>query len=236
MQWRHEIRTRRWTVLPALGAATVVLLTACGSPDLLDPSEEPLASERDRLVGHITDGLAAAADQLDAGEALARRVTTACSAGTDNWKIHDTYRSTCEVSVSSGFPLDSGLDVAFGGVDGLVAFEKRLDAEGWGSADWHLVGNDPGVGVTVDAIREAGRPVTDVSGVRLWSAEGDGTYISIGFVPAATPVERPSERQPGGYYGDIQGEDWQDAWAAQRDEHAFVVVGNGYAVLGEQSW
>jgi hypothetical protein len=104
------------------------------------------------------------------------------------------------------------------------------------SADWHFVGNDPGVGVTVDRIREAGRPVTDVTGVRLWSAEGDGTSISIGFVPAATPVELASEGPPGGYYGDTQGEDWQDAWAAQREKHALVVAGRGDAVLAEQPW
>jgi len=104
------------------------------------------------------------------------------------------------------------------------------------SADWHFVGNDPGVGVTVDRIREAGRPVTDVTGVRLWSAEGDGTSISIGFVPAATPVEPAREGPPGGYYGDTQGEDWQDAWAAQREKHALVVAGRGDAVLAEQPW
>ncbi len=98
------------------------------------------------------------------------------------------------------------------------------------------MGNDPGVGVTVDQIPESGQPVIDVTGVRLWSAEGDGTSISIGFIPAATPVQPSSEGPPAGYYGDTQGDDWQDAWAAQRAEHAFVAVGRGDAVLAEQPW
>jgi hypothetical protein len=86
-------RGRRWV----LGAAVTALLTGCGAPDLLDPTEEPLAADRALLVSRITDGLEAAADQLGAGEALATRVDTACAEGTDNWKIHDSFRSICEL-------------------------------------------------------------------------------------------------------------------------------------------
>ena len=72
-----------------------------------------------------------------------------------------------------------------GGVDGLARFEERLDAVGWGSADWHLVGNDPGVGLTAGEIQESGRPVTDLTGVRPRHLPhlGDDFLISLGEAP-----------------------------------------------------
>ncbi|MGY1633724.1 hypothetical protein ACI784_18635 [Geodermatophilus sp. SYSU D01186] len=78
--------------------------------------------------------------------------------------------------------------------------------------------------------------MTDVVGVRLWSAEGDGTFLDLAFLPAAAPVESAHDGPPGGYHGDTEGQNWQDAWLAHRGQRAFVVVGGGDAVLAEQPW
>ena len=226
---------RRLTVAMLTAGAVVAGVAGCGSPELLDPTGDQLAADRDRLVDHMTRGLMAAGDQLGAGPPLATRVDTWCSAGTDNWKIHDLYRSTCRVSVDTGFALDVGLGEALGGIEGLRAFEERLTAEGWGSGGWELVGNDPGIEVSIADIVEDGRPITDVTGVRLWSCEGDGTFLSIGFIPGSDQVE-PAQRGPGGYYADSQGENWQRAWSTQRREHQLLIRGGGDGVLAEQPW
>ncbi|MCZ2847191.1 hypothetical protein [Modestobacter sp. VKM Ac-2978] len=217
--------------------AVLTLLTGCGDPELLDPTEEPLAADRERLVEHMTGGLTAIADHLGAGDELGTRIDTGCTAGTDNWKIHDTHRSTCGLTITTGFPLEAGPDAAFGGLDGLDSFEEALDEQGWGSIDWFVQGNDWGTGVDVDWMRANRRPVTDVIGVRLWSADGDGTFIEASFRPSDVPVGPASPGTvDGGYYADTAGEDWQDAWSTARDRHPFLIVGYGHAVLAEQPW
>jgi hypothetical protein len=235
---RHRGRTR------AAALAVLALLTGCGDPELLDPTEEPLAGDRERIVARVTEGMTVAADQLGAGGPLGTRVDTRCSAGTDDWKTHDTHRSTCDVSISMGFVLDAAPAEALGGVDGLELFEERMLAVGWGGADWFLAGNPWGTGVTPDHLRTYGRPASDVIGVRLWDHSGDsGAHLDLAFRSATEPVEPPSrplddvEHSPVGlYHGDTEGSGWQDAWATERAAHPFALVGRGDAVLAEQSW
>lgn len=227
--------SRRRLLAALIVCALPVAVTGCSDPDLLDPTEDPLAANHVELVDHMTRGLMAAGDQLGAGPALATRVDTWCSGGTNNWKTRDNYRSTCKVSVDTGFALDIGLGEALGGIEGLRAFEERLHAEGWGSGGWQVVGNDPGIEVSIADIVEDGRPVTDVTGVRLWSSEGDGTFLSIGFVPGSDQVE-PRRGRPSGYYADSQGENWQRVWNTQRQDHTLLIRGGGDGVLAEQPW
>ncbi|WP_456956445.1 hypothetical protein [Geodermatophilus sp. SYSU D00867] len=228
---------RRHVRIGVLTAALLAGGTGCGDPDLLDPTEDPLAADRERVISSMTEGMAAAADQLGAGEVLGTRVDTWCSAGEDTWKDTDDHRSTCQMSLSTGFPLSTGVDVALGGsLEGMLAFEERMDAAGWGSADWFLSINQPGVGVEVDHLREYGLPVTQVTGVRLYSAQGNDDSITLSFQPAATPVDPARPSSPAGYYRDTEGADWQTAWSAESAWHPYVLVGYGDAVLAEQPW
>ncbi|SFP22378.1 hypothetical protein SAMN05660464_2576 [Geodermatophilus dictyosporus] len=196
----HRRRARGLAPAALLAGAVLGLVGGCGDPDLLDPTEDPLAADREQLVDDMTGALASAADQLGAGAALGTRVDTWCSAGEDTWEYTDDHRSTCQLSLTSGHPLSTG------------------------------------VGVGVDHLREYGLPVTQVTGVRLYSAEGNGNSITLSFRPASTPVDPARSGSPAGYYTDTEGSDWQDGWSAQSPWHPFVIVASSDAVLGEQPW
>ena len=232
------MRTRARQTASAL--AVLTLLTACGDHELLDPTEEPLVSEREDLVAELTGGLDAVADELGAGDPLATRVDTRCSAGTDNWKIQDQYRSTCEVAVTMAFPVDVDPFAGLGGLPGIERFEASLRDAGWGAAHWSQEDGD-GYGVDSDWLRQSGRPVVGLSGVRLWNGDAHRSIVRLGVLTATDPVEPPREpldsveHSPVGiYHGDTEGSDWQDVWATERGTHGFVLVGHGEAVLAEQ--
>lgn len=224
---------RRWCAVVLAGLLGV---SGCGERELLDPGHGELAADRARLVEHMTVGLQTMGDQLGAGPALATRVDTSCHRGEDTWKYQDTYRSTCHVTMTSGFALDVGLDGALGdGLDGLLAFEDRADAAGWMTIGWWTAGSGPMSEQSVEDLREDGLTATDVTGVRMLSTRGDGTMLDVGFLPGSEPVDA-GEVPIGGYYGDREGGDWRTAWNSRRQDHVLLVTVGAYAVLAEQPW
>lgn len=215
----------------AAAVAVALLCGACGGPELLDPTEPPLAEQRERLVAQMESGLRAVAEQLGASDALGVQVQTVCTAGEDNWKHTDVYRSRCEVHVTAGYPLGTALDQAVGDLEQLLALEERLADAGWTVAEWSL--DAPGITVDAEHLRQHGEWVDDVTGVRSYSQQGDGASLSVGFRSAAEPVD-PAMGAYAGYYQHVEGSAWQDAWADRRHGHPALVVGYGRAVLAEQ--
>lgn len=70
--------------------ATTLLSGCTGEPPRLDPTSGTVASQRQAAVDDLRHGARAAADQFLAGDALGVRTDTTCTAGTDNWEIHDS--------------------------------------------------------------------------------------------------------------------------------------------------
>lgn len=230
---RAQGLSARWLAVAVVTTSALIAgVAGCGGPGLLDPTDDELAADRARIVDLLTRGMLAAGDQLGADSPLATRVDTSCEAGTSNWKIHDTYRSTCRVTVYGAFALDVDVDEALGGIEGLGAFEERMQQEDLCCADWEVMGNDPGTGVPLEWIQENGRPVSDVTGVEVGN---DGAVLGIGFIPGSEPVQS-AYGPAGGYYSDSQGADWENVWNAERTDHALLIRVRGESVLAQQSW
>jgi len=225
------MRSRSRAVAPL---AAVLLLSACGDPDPLTAADEEVVAARDRAAEAMTAGLSALAGELGAEEPLGTRVDTRCSAGTDNWKIHDRYRSTCSTSVSTAFAIDHDPGALFTDVAALQAFEDRLSDAGWGAAEWWVAGNDTALRVPV--LGSAGQPLGEVEGVRVY--DGQGRSIGLSFqradepVPAPDPPLHPTEPYPA-EGGGTQGTDWQDAWTGQT---SWLLTGGGDAEIAQQAW
>ena len=226
------MRTRSRAVAPL---AAVLLLTACGDPDPLTATDEEVVAARDRATESMTAGLQALAGEFGAGTPLGTRVDTRCSAGTDNWKIHDRYRSTCSTSITTAFATDRDPQELLSDVAALDAFEDRLSDVGWGGAEWFVAGE---TGMPLDAyvLGLSGRPLPQLSGVRVY--DGEGTSIALSFhradepVPAPDPPLHPTEPYPA-EGGGTQGTDWQDAWTGQT---SWLLTGGGDAEIAQQPW
>ena len=216
----------------AVAAAAVLSLTSCGGePAPLTPADEEVVAARDEAVASMTAGLQALAAELGAEEPLGTRADTLCSAGTDNWKIHDTYRSTCRTSLTTAFPVDVDPAELFPDVAALEAFEGRLRDSGWGGAEWWVAGNT--TAFDASSLGLSGGALAEVEGVRLY--DGEGAEIGLGFQRADEPVPAPADPlYPTSDEDDgTLGTDWQDAWTGQTD---WLLVGSGDAEILRQPW
>lgn len=174
------------TAMPRLLCVLVAaasIMSGCGEPKPLDPTSATIASQKKAAVESLLQGARAAADQFGAGTALGVRTDTVCTRGTKNWKIHDLYRSTCTVQLTTAYAVDISPMPALSGL------EERLKAEGWypRGVGWTLT---RGRGDVVDlaAWNRHGYHLEDLVGVGYTGPQA----ASLGFRPVAssTPVCR----------------------------------------------
>jgi len=221
--------TRGWFWI--LLAAAPVLSGCAGDPPLLDPTSATVASQRQAAVDDLLQGARAAADQFDAGDALGVRTDTACTAGTDNWKIHDPYRSTCYVELTTAYAVD------IAPLPALSGLEDRLTAGGWHSrlGGWTLTGGRGQID-GLEAWNRHGYRLEDLDSI-LYDGP-PGATLTVRLQASATPVSTPEPArvaQPGGaYFVSTEGTDWQAAWTPQRSHHPYLLLVSGSFTFAQQ--
>jgi len=95
-------------------------------------------------------GARVAGGQFGAATPLGVRTDTRCEAGTDNWKIHDPYRSQCSVEVVAAYSVDVPPLPAVSDLD------ARLKAERWSLGERTLT-DDLGPVVSLEARNQLAR-------------------------------------------------------------------------------
>lgn len=205
----------------------------CADNSKLDPTSEPVASQRKAAVESLLQGARAAADQFGAGDALGVRTDTVCTPGTKNWKIHDLYRSECYVQLTTAYAVDISPMPALSGLD------ERLKTEGWYlRGGWTLTGGRGDI-VDLTAWNRHGYHLDDLAGVG-YTGPQDG---SLGFKPVASSTPVPAVEPTivvqsglGAYFASKEGADWQVAWTKQRSQHPYVLLVGGIATFAQQPW
>lgn len=227
----HVTALRAWFCI--LVAAALVLSGCAGDPRLLDPISGAIASQRKAAVDDVLQGAGAVADQFDAGGALGVRTDTVCSAGTDNWKIHDPYRSECFVELTTAYAVD------ISPLPALSGLETPLKTEGWfpRTGGWKLTG---GRGEVNDLAtwNRLGYHLDDLDSI-AFTGRHDG-FLSIRPQSSSTPVLPPKPAnvvQPGGaYFVSTEGTDWQAAWTQQQSDHPYLLLVSGIVTFARQPW
>jgi hypothetical protein len=240
------VRVRSRGLAPA---AIALLLAGCGGPALLDPTEGEVAIARQAVVDVVLLGAEDAAEYFHADESLGARIDTTCSAGTDNWKIHDSFRSECDLQVRTAFPLDAEPWTA------LPGLAQHMRAHDWGGAHWNV---DPvgGAGFeTLEELQAAGLALSDVTGISFvyygdTGGVADSVRLGMRFEPAGSPApiadppagpehgeaEPTGHRVNGNYFASTDGSDWEDAWAEERAKYSYVLVAGSHCEFARQPW
>jgi len=207
-----------------LVVATPLLSGCAGDPPLLDPTSGTVASQRQAAVDDLLHGARAAADQFLAGDALGVRTDTACTAGTDNWKIQDSDRSTCYVKLTTAYAVDVPALPALSGLD------NRLAVAGWRSTrgGWTLTGGRGQVD-GIEALNRLGYHLEDLEGITYGGPPGAamGVRLQASATPVSTPEPAASVQPGGAYFASTEGTDWQTAWAQQRSAHPYLLLVSG---------
>jgi hypothetical protein len=209
--------------------ASLAMATAgCAESPKLDPKSEPVASQRKAAVATLLKGARVAADQFGAGAALGVRTDTRCNPGTDNWKIHDQFRSTCTVEVTTAYTVDVPP------LPALSALQEPLKAEGWDpdGDGLHLNGGPYMGGVGYNGHFNSSQVVTPPVDASLrFSA-----LASSAAVPALKPALVVQTLAGRPYLVSREGVDWQVAWTKQRSQHPYLLLVSGSAVFAQQPW
>ena len=170
--------------LGAVGALAV--LTACGGPAPLDPSDEHVVADSETAATLFLDGGEAAAEYFGAGAPLEVRTDTDCSAGTDNWKYQDEFRSWCSVDVSVTYALESEP------WDSLPELADHLATRGWVQPKWFVDGVTTSYFLDPADLSGAGHALDDVTwidfgfhGNELPNPCLDGTKFGLSFEPGS---------------------------------------------------
>jgi hypothetical protein len=229
-----------------LVASLALAAAGCADSPKLDPKSEPVASQRKAAVATLLKGARVTADQFGAGAALGARTDTRCNPGTDNWKIHDQFRSTCTVEVTTAYAVDvPPLPV-------LSAMPEPLKAEGW-DPDGHGWVLNRGRGEVADlaALSRGGYHLDDLVGMG-YTGHFDSSQVSTPLVDsslvlrpfassAVVPEVAPAPvvqtflaGRP--YLVSQEGVDWQVAWAKQRSQHPYLLVVYGETTFAQQPW
>ena len=210
--------------------ASLALATAgCAESPKLDPKSEPVASQREAAVATLLKGARVAADQFGAGAPLGVRTDTRCNPGTDNWKIHDQFRSTCTVEVETAYAVDVPP------LPALSALREPLKAEGWDPDGAGLVHNRKRgmVGEYYNGHFNSSQVVSPlVDSSLVFTA-----LASSAAVPAVKPelvVQTFLAGRP--YLVSREGVDWQVAWTKPRSQHHYLLLVSGSAVFAQQPW
>jgi hypothetical protein len=171
--------------------------------------------------------------QFDAGSPLGATTDTTCSAGTDNWKIHDPYRSKCSAWVRTAYAVDIPPLPALSGVD------ARLKATGWtpNPGGWTLTGGRGEV-VDLEAWNRLGFSLDDLAGVGYVGPHGEVLSVrpqtSVMAVP--TPGPKMSAIPGGAYFGSTEGTNWQETWVRERAHHPYVLLVGAATDFAKQPW
>lgn len=235
--WHPDLRMTRgvkrgsaWVLVAMLALATSA---SCASNPKLDPTVEPVAAQRKAAVDDMLAGARAAGAQFGARTPLGVRTDTACNAGTDNWKIHDPYRSTCWVSVSTAYAVDIPPIPALSGLD------ARLKTAGWtpSPGGWTLTGGRGEI-IDLEAWNQHDYGLDDLAGVGY--AGPNGAVFSVrpqkSVVAVSTPEPRMSVIPGGAYFGSTEGTNWQETWVRERAHHPYVLLVGATTVFAKQPW
>ena len=227
-------RSNSWVrrgFLCLLVAALAEAASGCAGNPKLDPTSEPVASERKAVVDSMLVGARAAGGQFGAGTRLGVRTDTRCEAGTDNWKIHDPYRSQCYVEVVTAYSVDIPPLPAVSDLD------ARLKAERWGPGERTLTG-DLGPVESLEARNQLARRLYGPAGLGYVGADGAALRVRLQTAVTAVATPEPTVTAiPGGiYFGSTEGTNWQEAWVKERTHHPYLLVVTGYAPFSKQPW
>lgn len=210
--------------------------TGCTSNPKLDPTAEPVAAERKAAVDGMLAAARAVGAQFGAGTPLGVRTDTSCSAGTDNWEVHESYRSTCWVWVTTAYAVDIPPIPALSGLD------ARLKAVGWtpSGAGWTLTGGRGDV-VDLAAWNRHGYNLDDLDMVGYHSSVGSNVArLSVrpqrSVVTVSTPGPKTSAIPGGNYFGSTEGTNWQDTWVKERAHHSYVLLVGASSEFAKQPW
>jgi hypothetical protein len=227
---RHNSWVKRG-FLCLLVATLAEAASGCAGNPKLDPTSEPVASQRKAVVDSMLAGAQAASGQFGAGTPLGVRMDTRCEAGTDNWKIHNPYRSQCFVEVVTAYSLDIPPLPAVSDLD------ARLKAERWSPGERTLTG-ELGPVESLEARNQLARRLYDPAGLGYDGA--DGAALRVRLQTAVTAVATPDPTVtaiPGGiYFGSTEGTNWQEAWVKERTHHPNLLVVTGWATFSKQPW
>jgi len=172
------------------------------------------------------------ASQFEAGNALAVRTDTTCTEGTDNWKIHDPYRSTCHVELMTADAVD------ISPLPALSGLADRLTAVGWYSTGgWTLTGGRGEV-VDFEAWNRHGYRLEDLGSANCGGPHG--ATLTVDLRTSETPVSMPepaiaARPGPGAvYFASTDGTNWQAVWTQQQSQHPYVLVLGGSVAFAQQ--
>jgi hypothetical protein len=208
----------------------------CAGNPKLDPTVEPVAAERKATVDGMLAAARAVGAQFGASTPLGVTTDTTCVAGTDNWKIHDPYRSKCSVWVRTAYAVDIPPIPALSGLD------ARLKAAGWSPSPggWTLTGGRGEI-VDLEAWNRHGYSLDDLAGVGYVGYVGSNVEVlSVRPQRSAVAVPTPGPRMsaiPGGaYFGSTEGASWQETWVRERAHHPYVLLVGASADFATQPW
>jgi hypothetical protein len=223
-------RFSAWVLVAMLALATG---TGCAGNPNLDPTVEPVATQRKAAINDMLAGARAAGAQFGAATPLGVTTDTTCSAGTDNWKIHDPYRSKCSVWVRTAYAVDIPPILALSGLD------ARLKAAGWtpSPGGWTLTGGRGEI-IDLEAWNRHGYSLDDLAGVGYSGPHGE--VLSVRPQRSAVAVPTPGPRMsaiPGGaYFGSTEGTNWQETWMTERAHHPYVLLVGASTDFATQPW
>jgi len=223
-------RGSAWVLVAMLAVATGA---GCAGNPKLDPTVEPVAAQRKAAVDGMLAAARAVGAQFDAGTPLGVRTDTTCSAGTDNWEVHDPYRSTCWVWVTTAYAVDIPPLPALSGLD------ARLKAAGWTPSPpgWRLTGGRAQVD-DLEAWTRQGFSLDDLAGVGYAGPHGEVLSVrpQRSVVAVSTPGPRMSAIPSGAYFGSTEGTNWQETWVRERAHHPYVLLVSAATDFAKQPW
>ena len=220
-------RGSAWVLVAML---TLAIAGCTGNPKL-DPAAEPVAAERKAAVDGMLAAARAVGAQFGAGTPLGVRTDTSCSPGEDNWEVHDPYRTTCSVWVTTAYAVDIPPIPALSGLD------ARLKATGWtpSTGGWSLTGGRGDV-VDLEAWNRLGFKLDDLAGVAYGGPHGE--VLSVRPQRSAAPVPTPEPKLsaiPGAVLS-TEGTNWQDAWVKEQAHHPYVLLVGASTAFAKQPW
>jgi len=219
-----------------LVAMLTLAIAGCAGNPKLDPAAEPVATERKAAVDSMLTAARAVGAQFGAGTPLGVRTDTSCSPGEDNWEVHEPYRSTCWVWVTTAYAVDIPPIPALSGLD------ARLKAVGWtpSGAGWTLTGGRGDI-VDLTAWNRHGYSLDDLAFVGYDTFVGSNLEgLSVRPQRSVVTVSKPGPKTsaiPGGnYFGSTEGTNWQDTWAKERANHPYVLLVSASSEFAKQPW